>query len=369
MLTSRLRWTRVGATVLHRAMPGGIGAGSARHIVASRTRIRRSTSREKVRLADRDLRHRPVLAVRGRPADRVDDLHPSDDSAERGMLRVQPIVVGDVYEELAPGRVWARVRHRDRPPGVPVAGRELVGDRVSGAAEPRALRVAALDHEARDDAVEDRAIVESLLDQLPEVPGGDRHRAVEEIDSHVAHRRLEDDRRHGRDIAPSYVKGDDALRRENPRAQSHEAHGRPERPPCASSSRSGKSYLAPWPFRRSEVGRGGGIMTKRRTGPGWSPEYRILVTFRVPLDFAFAWCTDYTPQDASLEGEAYERKIVERTRRRLLFQDLEESASGWIWGRDVVTLLPPNRWHMDGVGNRRDVTADYVLTRLPDTRR
>ena len=109
-------------------------------------------------------------------------------------------------------------------------------------------------------------------------------------------------------------------------------------------------------------------MTKRRTGPGWSPEYRILVTFRVPLDFAFAWCTDYTPQDASLEGEAYERKIVERTRRRVVFEDLEESAFGWIWGRDIVTLLPPNRWHMDGAGNRRDVTADYVLTRLPDGR-
>ena len=36
---------------------------------------------------------------------------------------------------------------------------------------------------------------------------------------------------------------------------------------------------------------------------GWTdPEYRIRVTFRVPLKFAFGWCTDYTPQDASLKG-------------------------------------------------------------------
>lgn len=104
--------------------------------------------------------------------------------------------------------------------------------------------------------------------------------------------------------------------------------------------------------------------TPRRGREG--PEYRIRVTFRAPLDFAFAWCTDYTPQDASLEGESYERKIIERTPRRVIFEDLEETDDGWFWSRDVVTLRPPNRWHMDGVGNRRDVTASYILTSLPE---
>jgi hypothetical protein len=101
---------------------------------------------------------------------------------------------------------------------------------------------------------------------------------------------------------------------------------------------------------------------------GASPEYRIRVSFGVPLDFAFAWCTDYTSEDSSLEGESYQRKIIERTPDRVIFEDLEETEDGWVWGRDVVTLLPPNRWHMDGVGNRRDVTADYVLSPLPDGR-
>lgn len=98
------------------------------------------------------------------------------------------------------------------------------------------------------------------------------------------------------------------------------------------------------------------------------PEYRIRVSFGAPLDFAFAWCTDYTPDDASLEGESYQRKIIERTPRRVTFEDLEESETGWIWSREVVRLRPPSRWHMDGIGNRRDVTADYVLTSLPDGR-
>jgi hypothetical protein len=107
-------------------------------------------------------------------------------------------------------------------------------------------------------------------------------------------------------------------------------------------------------------------MKRSRAGKG--DEVRIRATFRVPLDFAFAWCTDYTPQDGALEGESYERKILERTPRRVVFEDLEETDSGWIWSRDVVTLRPPDRWHMEGVGNRRDVIADYRLLRLPDGR-
>jgi hypothetical protein len=107
---------------------------------------------------------------------------------------------------------------------------------------------------------------------------------------------------------------------------------------------------------------------KSNRGGRTGPECRIKVSFRVPIDFAFAWCTDYTPQDASLEGESYQRKIVERTPRRVVFEDLEEAKDGWVWSRDVVTLRPPNRWHMDGTGNRRDVEANYLLSVLPDGR-
>ncbi len=94
----------------------------------------------------------------------------------------------------------------------------------------------------------------------------------------------------------------------------------------------------------------------------------VTVTFDVPLDFAYEWCTDYTPQDAALEGEAYQRRVIERTPRRVVFEDLEEGETGWIWARNVVALRPPNRWHAVGIGSHRDMTADYVLTKLPDGR-
>src|SRR5438094_124875 len=108
----------------------------------------------------------------------------------------------------------------------------------------------------------------------------------------------------------------------------------------------GKSYLASRPSPTQRLSRGIDAMKRessRRTRTG--PEYRIRVSFGVPLDFAFAWCTDYTPEDASLEGESYTRKIIERTPHRVIFEDLEDAADGWVWGRDVVTLQPPNRWH------------------------
>lgn len=94
----------------------------------------------------------------------------------------------------------------------------------------------------------------------------------------------------------------------------------------------------------------------------------VTVTFDVPLKYAFEWCTDYTPQDAALEGESYERKILDRKPRRVVFEDLEEGESGWVWSRDIVTLRPPNRWHAEGFGSHRTMTADYVLTELPDGR-
>ncbi len=97
-------------------------------------------------------------------------------------------------------------------------------------------------------------------------------------------------------------------------------------------------------------------------------EARVQVDFDVPLGYAFAWCTDYTPQDAALEGESYTRKVIERSERRVVFEDLQETENGWVWARDIVTLRPPNRWHLESTGSHRDVTGDYTLTKLADGR-
>jgi hypothetical protein len=96
------------------------------------------------------------------------------------------------------------------------------------------------------------------------------------------------------------------------------------------------------------------------------PDYHVAATFRAPLDFAFRWCTDYAPEDAGLEGESYDRRVVKATRRRVIFEDVEWTRAGWDWSRSVVTLRPPRGWHLTARGSRVDVEADYRLTPLPN---
>ena len=99
-----------------------------------------------------------------------------------------------------------------------------------------------------------------------------------------------------------------------------------------------------------------------------NPRYEVRVSFNAPLDFVYQWCTDFTPKDAQYETEDYERRILRRSSREVVFEDLEDAKNGWIWSRHVVRLLPPNRWRSDSVGSLRAYALDYRLSRLPGNR-
>jgi hypothetical protein len=100
------------------------------------------------------------------------------------------------------------------------------------------------------------------------------------------------------------------------------------------------------------------------------PEYHVTAEFRAPLAYVYRWCTDFDVDDGDREKEEYERKLVRRGSRRVIFEDLVDSASGWNWARHEVTLLPPDRWHSDSLGSHRAASIDYVLTSLgPDRTR
>jgi hypothetical protein len=102
----------------------------------------------------------------------------------------------------------------------------------------------------------------------------------------------------------------------------------------------------------------------RRSGTG----YHVTVTFRAPTEFVFRWCTDYDAGDAALEGETFERRVLSRTARRVVFEDLGRAEDGWVWRHYAVDLHPPRRWHAESVGNRRNLTLDYELTEAGDGR-
>jgi len=103
--------------------------------------------------------------------------------------------------------------------------------------------------------------------------------------------------------------------------------------------------------------------------PRWpSPVYRIRVEFDAPMSFVYRWCTDYRPDDGARAGERYERRILRRTTREVVYEDLWWEKDGWRWRRYRISLRPPDRWHADSHGNIREARIDYHLTELPGQR-
>ena len=103
-----------------------------------------------------------------------------------------------------------------------------------------------------------------------------------------------------------------------------------------------------------------------RRWPG--PRYEVRSTLRAPLPFVFRWCTNYTPKDARYSAEKYERRILRRSDREVVFEDLYDTKEGWIWIRRRIRLLPPDRWHGDSIGSDRALSVDYQLSKLSANR-
>jgi hypothetical protein len=96
--------------------------------------------------------------------------------------------------------------------------------------------------------------------------------------------------------------------------------------------------------------------------------YEIRRTFNVPLDFAFQWCTDYTPEDGEIAKGDNSRQILRRSARKVVYEDLYPSPNGWLWSRQTVTLHPPDRWTAIAEGNHRRWDLVYTLRSLGERR-
>lgn len=89
--------------------------------------------------------------------------------------------------------------------------------------------------------------------------------------------------------------------------------------------------------------------------------YAIRHVFKVPADFAYAWCTDYTDLDPKLAGEEGARRVLSKTPRRVVYEEMTPTPEGWAWSRYTVTLKPPHAWSAKAVGNYRTWQLEYRL--------
>jgi len=91
---------------------------------------------------------------------------------------------------------------------------------------------------------------------------------------------------------------------------------------------------------------------------------RVLKTINAPLSFVYRWCTDFREDDNRITGSKTQRKILEKTRGRITYLGIYKRRGKQMIGVNIVTLRPPNAWHLDYIGEEDDEVGDYHLTRL-----
>lgn len=100
----------------------------------------------------------------------------------------------------------------------------------------------------------------------------------------------------------------------------------------------------------------------------WSKRvFEVRAKFAAPPNFVYSWLTDFSTEDPAITGDPYQRKIIEKSARQVVFEDLFESAQGWTWLRNTVLLIPPSRWRMTAIGNSLDARATYRLVSRGNT--
>lgn len=98
----------------------------------------------------------------------------------------------------------------------------------------------------------------------------------------------------------------------------------------------------------------------------YSETYRVSKTFDAPLDFVYAWCTDYREDDPKMLGSKLRRAFHEKTSKRVIWTITGGDHSSGDPVR-VVWLRPPDAWRLETCGDEV-LVGDYKLTALGKNR-
>ena len=80
------------------------------------------------------------------------------------------------------------------------------------------------------------------------------------------------------------------------------------------------------------------------------------------------WWTDFREDDVKITGQKRRVTILERTSNRIIMSVRYRSRGKIQNAARIVTLKPPDAWHLDWIGDDQDETGDYKLTRLDNRR-
>ncbi len=89
--------------------------------------------------------------------------------------------------------------------------------------------------------------------------------------------------------------------------------------------------------------------------------FTLKKSFSPPLDFVYAWCTDYRDDDHIISGDSSRRRIESASREKCAWILHDSKRRRSAERVRIVTLMPPSSWHLDRFGERYDITGDYAL--------
>jgi hypothetical protein len=92
---------------------------------------------------------------------------------------------------------------------------------------------------------------------------------------------------------------------------------------------------------------------------------RVSKTINAPLSYVFRWCTDFSEDDPKITGSKSQRKILQKTKKKVIYAQIYNDDNGQQKvAVNVVSLKPPRSWHLDYYGEEDDETGEYKLTSL-----
>lgn len=87
-----------------------------------------------------------------------------------------------------------------------------------------------------------------------------------------------------------------------------------------------------------------------------------------PLPFVYAWWTDFREDDPQITGQSRTISIFERTANLVIMSVKYVSHGEAKTAARIVSLKPPDAWHLDWIGDEGNEIGDYKLTRLDSNR-
>jgi hypothetical protein len=91
------------------------------------------------------------------------------------------------------------------------------------------------------------------------------------------------------------------------------------------------------------------------------PGYRISKVVKVPLDYAFAWLTDFRDDDPKIIGGT-PRRMLRKSKREFVWVQPYKRDGVQKFGVRIVKLKPPDSWRNDAINEEKESVYSYRLT-------